>query len=316
MHKLLFPCFSPCCSSSALASITRSATSIPSACSAIRRCRQGGQKSWNRNSASASRTSRSQVKQARDLQSASGKGRPDHVGNRAHRRERELANMSRDIQRNQREFREDLNQRKNEEFAHPPACPQTYPGNCRKGKIRPDRGERRLRQPARRHHRPGHEGPGALTLGVPGIPTLELQAQLGGVLHGETDPLLTGVAALTMPAPTHLSFVVGQGHLKAARNSRAGALWWSVEMADRLSRPCLVVDNPHAAFARAIACSIPEARARPGVHPSAHRRSQRHACRCVEDRPARLIGAGCEDRRRHPLGPSGLPWGDARRNRS
>lgn len=33
------------------------------------------------------------------------------------RKERDLANMSREIQRAQREFREDLNQRKNEEFS-------------------------------------------------------------------------------------------------------------------------------------------------------------------------------------------------------
>jgi outer membrane protein len=58
-----------------------------------------------------------QIKQARDLQSFIEKeGLTLSEADRA-RRERELANLNRDIQRAQREFREDLNQRRNEEFA-------------------------------------------------------------------------------------------------------------------------------------------------------------------------------------------------------
>lgn len=58
-----------------------------------------------------------QIKQARDLQTFIEKeGLTLSEADRA-RRERELANLNRDIQRAQREFREDLNQRKNEEFA-------------------------------------------------------------------------------------------------------------------------------------------------------------------------------------------------------
>lgn len=57
------------------------------------------------------------IKQARDLQSYLEKeGLTLSEADRA-RRERDLANLHRDIQRAQREFREDLNQRKNEEFA-------------------------------------------------------------------------------------------------------------------------------------------------------------------------------------------------------
>lgn len=58
-----------------------------------------------------------QIKQARDLQSFLEKeGLTLSEADRA-KRERELANLNREIQRAQREFREDLNQRKNEEFA-------------------------------------------------------------------------------------------------------------------------------------------------------------------------------------------------------
>lgn len=57
------------------------------------------------------------VKQARDLQESLEKEALTMAEADKSRKERELANMSRDIQRAQREFREDLNQRKNEEFS-------------------------------------------------------------------------------------------------------------------------------------------------------------------------------------------------------
>jgi outer membrane protein len=57
------------------------------------------------------------VKQARDTQTALEKEGLTMSEAEKSRKERELANMSREIQRAQREFREDLNQRKNEEFS-------------------------------------------------------------------------------------------------------------------------------------------------------------------------------------------------------
>lgn len=58
-----------------------------------------------------------QIKQARDLQAFLEKEGLTLAEAERTRRERELANLNRDIQRAQREFREDLNLRKNEEFA-------------------------------------------------------------------------------------------------------------------------------------------------------------------------------------------------------
>ncbi len=56
------------------------------------------------------------VKQARDLQTYLEKeGLALSEADRA-KKQRDLANLSRDIQHSQREFREDLNQRKNDEF--------------------------------------------------------------------------------------------------------------------------------------------------------------------------------------------------------
>ncbi len=98
----------------------------------------------------------------------------------------------------------------------------------------------------------------------------ELQAQLGGEIQGTADPILRGVASLEHATTERLSFVVGGGHLKTARASQAGALLVaSSQLAAELDRPCLVVANPHASFARAVALFHPEAAIQPGTHPAA-----------------------------------------------
>ncbi len=57
------------------------------------------------------------IKQARDLQTHLEKEGITLSEAERGKKERELGNLNRDLQRTQREFREDLNQRKNEEFA-------------------------------------------------------------------------------------------------------------------------------------------------------------------------------------------------------
>jgi outer membrane protein len=57
------------------------------------------------------------VKQARDLQAYLEKEGLTLAETERSKKQKDLANLSRDIQHDQRAFREDLNQRKNEEFA-------------------------------------------------------------------------------------------------------------------------------------------------------------------------------------------------------
>ena len=57
------------------------------------------------------------TKQVRDLQSSLDKDGATMPENDRRTKERDLANLSRDLQRAQREFREDLNLRRNEELA-------------------------------------------------------------------------------------------------------------------------------------------------------------------------------------------------------
>ena len=57
------------------------------------------------------------AKQVRDLQAVLDKDGPTMAETERRNKERDLANQSRDLQRMQREFREDLNLRRNEELA-------------------------------------------------------------------------------------------------------------------------------------------------------------------------------------------------------
>jgi len=57
------------------------------------------------------------IKQARDLQTSLEKDALTMSEADRNKKQKELSDLSRDIQRVQREFREDLNQRKNEEFS-------------------------------------------------------------------------------------------------------------------------------------------------------------------------------------------------------
>ena len=57
------------------------------------------------------------AKQVRDLQASLDKDGPTMAESERRNKERDLANQSRDLQRMQREFREDLNLRRNEELA-------------------------------------------------------------------------------------------------------------------------------------------------------------------------------------------------------
>ncbi len=78
---------------------------------------QRAQKKLEKEFAAREQDIQKQIRQARDLQASLEKDSLTMAEAERTKRERDLANLNRDIQRAQREFREDLNQRKNEEFA-------------------------------------------------------------------------------------------------------------------------------------------------------------------------------------------------------
>ena len=135
----------------------------------------------------------------------------------------------------------------------------------------------------------------ALTLG-------NLVDALGGVLHGDRDLPLNGLAALASAQPGELSFVSHPRYRQQIASSRASCVVVAPELetAARARGACIVTDQPYLYFARATQlwrrCTHPAAPA--GIHPSAVVDVQAHvdpSARvgplCVVERGAR-IGAG------------------------
>ena len=113
-----------------------------------------------------------------------------------------------------------------------------------------------------------------------------------GDLRGAPDLEITGVASLEGAGPGDIAPVDSDRFLKAARNSKAGALLVATALAERIDRPCILSDAPLVALNVVIEMLglLPPAAA-PGVHPTA-----------VVDESAE-IGAGCSIGAHVTVGP-------------
>jgi len=100
---------------------------------------------------------------------------------------------------------------------------------------------------------------------MPAFTLAALHARLGGDLIGDGSIELSGVASLEQAGPGQLSFVVNPKYVGTAQASGAAALVVPQKLADRFSQPRLAVANPHAVFARAIACFHPPMTFTPGI---------------------------------------------------
>jgi UDP-3-O-[3-hydroxymyristoyl] glucosamine N-acyltransferase len=132
-------------------------------------------------------------------------------------------------------------------------------------------------------------------MGSAGLTLADLAARLGGIARGDASVRLLGVASLEHARPDQLSFAVGAKHLESARRSSAGALVTRAELANAMpERACLVVDHPHAVFARAIALLHGEPAATPGIHPDAVVHESARIGANASIGPGCVIGADCE----------------------
>jgi UDP-3-O-[3-hydroxymyristoyl] glucosamine N-acyltransferase len=91
----------------------------------------------------------------------------------------------------------------------------------------------------------------------------------GGELRGDASRLIRGANSLEDATPDDVSFVSNHKAAETALSSRAGCL--IVPRAFDAAGPwcCIHVDDPRAAFARALSALYPPAPIEPGVHPTA-----------------------------------------------
>lgn len=100
----------------------------------------------------------------------------------------------------------------------------------------------------------------------------ELAALVGGAVDGDSGRAISGVAGLSDATLEHASFLASPLYVRAARDSKAGAIVIGRDMARPTEGAALIrVENPSLAFARVCEVFAPEAvRFEPGVSPGAH----------------------------------------------
>jgi UDP-3-O-[3-hydroxymyristoyl] glucosamine N-acyltransferase len=104
---------------------------------------------------------------------------------------------------------------------------------------------------------------------MPALTVAQLGALCGGEARGDRARLITGANSLDSAQPTDLSFVANQKAAARAPTSHAGCLL--VPLAFDQSGPwsLIRVDDPRAAFARALAALYPKLRPNAAIHPTA-----------------------------------------------
>lgn len=104
---------------------------------------------------------------------------------------------------------------------------------------------------------------------MPALTLADLQAHLGGSIQGNPDKSVVGAASLESAHPNQLSFIANPKYLIQAQASQAGIFIVPEGLGESLDAACLVVANPPACFAKALALLHPEPRQQAGIHPSA-----------------------------------------------
>jgi UDP-3-O-[3-hydroxymyristoyl] glucosamine N-acyltransferase len=96
----------------------------------------------------------------------------------------------------------------------------------------------------------------------------QLAEALGGVVEGDHERVVSGVATLESAGPHQISFCTDPRYQGAARASGAGAFLAPPEITD-LPGPVVRTANAPLAFVRLLQLFYPEAPTPPGVHPTA-----------------------------------------------
>lgn len=103
---------------------------------------------------------------------------------------------------------------------------------------------------------------GSLTLG-------EVADRLGLECRGDRARTLTGMATLTLADEQQLTFLANPKFRKHLKDTRAGAVILTRELAAECAADCLIADDPYLSYARATHLFDRSPRPAPGIHASA-----------------------------------------------
>jgi UDP-3-O-[3-hydroxymyristoyl] glucosamine N-acyltransferase len=97
----------------------------------------------------------------------------------------------------------------------------------------------------------------------------ELAVRFGCELRGDPGVVVDTVGALSHAGPRAVTFLANPKLAAQLKESRAGAVILDAKSAGASPVPTLVVENPHATYARVATLLHPEPPVRPGIHPTA-----------------------------------------------
>ncbi|HEV7608686.1 MAG TPA: UDP-3-O-(3-hydroxymyristoyl)glucosamine N-acyltransferase [Steroidobacteraceae bacterium] len=97
----------------------------------------------------------------------------------------------------------------------------------------------------------------------------ELAVRFGCELRGDPSLTVDSVAALSQAGPRAVTFLANPKYVTQLAGTRAGAVILDARSAASAPVPVLVVDNPHATYARVATFLHPDPPLQPGRHPSA-----------------------------------------------
>jgi len=119
----------------------------------------------------------------------------------------------------------------------------------------------------------------------------ELARRVGGVVRGDADRVIRGVATLGEAEPDHLSFLTNPRYRKAAASTRAGAVLVRPDsgLADH---DLLEAPEPYVALTQILELYHPWPRVRPGISPDARLGADVRVGTEVEIGPFAVIGDG------------------------
>lgn len=109
----------------------------------------------------------------------------------------------------------------------------------------------------------------------------------------EADRVVMRVASLSDAGPDALSFLADARYEANLATTQAGGVLLREEDATASPSPCLICDNPHAAFARAAALLHPARRSKAGIHKTAVVAEDAFVDPTAHIGPQAVIGSGC-----------------------
>jgi UDP-3-O-[3-hydroxymyristoyl] glucosamine N-acyltransferase len=138
----------------------------------------------------------------------------------------------------------------------------------------------------------------------------ELATRFGCDLNGDPDAVVDSIASLGNAGPGRLSFYSNPALKPLLASTRATVV--ILRSGDAADAPCatLISDNPYATYARAAALLHPEARAVPGIHPSAVVDETALVSPTAEVGPQVIIGPRARVGERAILGPGSIVGAD------